>query len=94
MKPIILMFHAASERMPKFRLERTWVENAVRYPDWVEPDPQPGVERRYRVTAELGGRVLRVVCVEEEDHIRVISVFPDRNAKRRYDRQNDPRSRS
>jgi len=84
MKRIDFTFHAAIERMAKFGLKAEWVEKAVRSPDWTELDPQPGVERRFRVTPEYGGRVLRMACVEEKDHIRVVSVFPDRNAKRRH----------
>jgi hypothetical protein len=33
--------------------------------------------------------VLRVVCVEEPDHIRVVTVFFDRNARRPDDREYD-----
>jgi hypothetical protein len=29
----------------------------------------------------LAGRVLRVACVEESDHIRVLSAHPDRDAR-------------
>jgi hypothetical protein len=88
MKPIILTYHAAVERMGELKLEREWVEQAIRTPDWTEPDPRPGIERRFRATPEYGGRVLRVACVEEKDHIRVVSVFPDRNATRRHARKN------
>ncbi len=94
MKPIILTFHAANDRIAKLQLKLEWVEAVIRVPDWIEPDPQSGVERRFKVTPEFEGRVLRVACVEEKDHIRILSVFPDRNATRRHARQNDPRSGS
>jgi hypothetical protein len=67
--------------MDRYGLGEAVVERASWSPDWTAPDPQPGVERRFRATPELGGRVLRVACVEEEDHIRIISVFPDRDAR-------------
>ena len=81
MKPVRLTRHALIDRIQFYALEIAWVERIARDPEWTAPDPQPGVERRFGRVAELGGRVLRVACVEEEDHIRVQSVHPDRNAR-------------
>jgi hypothetical protein len=80
-KPVRLTRHALIDRIEVYGLDVAWVERIARDPEWTGPDPQPGVERRFGRVAELGGRVLRVACVEEEDHIRVLSVHPDRNAR-------------
>lgn len=81
MKPIVLTYHAAFERMLEHGLTRATVETIVRDPTWTEPDPRPGVERRYGLAPELGGKWARVAVVEEPDHIRVLSAFPDRRAR-------------
>ncbi|WP_298744753.1 DUF4258 domain-containing protein [uncultured Brevundimonas sp.] len=80
MKTIILTRHARA-RMAQYGLPEAAVVAAVRHPLWTEPDPRPGVERRFGRPPELDGRVLRVACVEENDHIRVLSAFPDRDAR-------------
>ncbi len=65
-------------------LSLKWVENAIAEPDWTEPDPAgEGIERRFLSIEEFGGRVLRVVCMETVDEIRVITATFDRNARRR-----------
>jgi uncharacterized DUF497 family protein len=59
-----------------------WIEATVRHPDWTSPDPgDDSIERRYRAIPEFGGRILRVVCIETDFSIRVISVLFDRNAR-------------
>jgi hypothetical protein len=80
MKPLRFTNHAIFDRMPLYGLTRE-VEAIVRQPDWVEPDPDDdAVERRFgRPPGFI--RYVRVACVEEEDHIRVLSAFPDRNAR-------------
>jgi hypothetical protein len=82
-KPLIMTEHAQLRgRERRIRLE--WIERAVRTPDWTEPDPgSPLIERRFRAITEFGGRTLRVVCVETEAHIRVITVTFDRSARRK-----------
>jgi len=80
MKPVILTYHAAVERMLEHGLTRTTVERIAREPQWREPDPRPEVERRFGSAPELGGRVVRVAVVEDAAHIRVLSAFPDRRA--------------
>jgi hypothetical protein len=81
MKPLRFTRHALVERMPRYGLTREIVEAIVRQPDWVEQDPDDdAVERRFgRPPGFI--RHVRVACVEEEDHIHVVSVFPDRNAR-------------
>lgn len=81
MKAIRLTRHVTVDRMPLYGLTPEIIEVIVRHPDWTEPDPDdPAVERRFgRPTGWT--RHVRVACVEEEDHIRVLSAFPDRNAR-------------
>jgi hypothetical protein len=80
-KPVRFTRHAWL-RMAQYALPERTVEAIVRTPEWSAPDAAPGVERRFGRSTELGGRTLRVVCVQEEDHIRVLSVFSDRDARR------------
>lgn len=80
MKPIILRRHALA-RMALYGLSEPAVVAVVRRPLWTEPDPRPGIDRRFGQPPELAGRYLRVACVEENDHIRVLSAFPDRDAR-------------
>ncbi len=80
-KKIILTAHARL-RLSERHLPNSWIETTVREPDWTEPDPGGmNVERRFRAIGELGGRILRVVCVETDEVVRVISVMFDRNAR-------------
>lgn len=80
MKPLVLTAHALV-RIRLYGLDMSDVERAARSPDWVEPDPCPGVERRFLAHPSTGRRPLRVAVVEEADHIRVLSAFPDRDAR-------------
>lgn len=80
MKTIILTQHSRS-RMAQYGLSDPAVVAIVRRPLWVESDPRPGIERRFGRPSELDGRILRVACVEESDHIRVLSAHPDRDAR-------------
>ena len=69
-------------RLSERRLPISWIEATIREPDWVEADPRGmNVERRFRAISEHGGRILRVVCVETDAVVRVISVMFDRNAR-------------
>ena len=81
MKPMRYTLEATLRQAGR-NLDPAWIEAAVRSPDWTTPDPEPPKERRYRAIPELGGKVLRVVCVEEDDHVRIVTVFPDRDARR------------
>ena len=81
MKPLVLTYHALIERIRRYGLDMTDVERAVRSPDWIEADlNNPRVERRFLAHPSRGRRALRVAVIEETDHIRVLSAFPDRNA--------------
>ncbi len=72
-------------------LSPAWAEAAVRAPDWTAPDPNdPAVERRFKVIAELDGRVIRVPCVETADEIRALTVLLDRGARRALRRKARP----
>ena len=80
MKPVILTRHALS-RMAQYGVPENVAMEVARDPLWTEPDSRPGIERRFARPPELRGRVLRVACVEESDHIRVLSAHPDRDAR-------------
>ena len=81
-KKIVLTGHART-RLRTRQLKVEWVEDTVHRPDWTALDPKdPNVERRFRAIETFGGRILRVVCVETESTIRVISALFDRNARR------------
>ena len=80
-KPLFLTAHAQDAILER-NLDRNWVEKTVSEPEWHYPDPyRPGVERRFRVIPEFGGRVLRVACLETADEIRILTVFFDRDAR-------------
>jgi len=65
-------------------LERSWIERTVWEPDSVEPDPtRSGVMRAFRAIPERDGRILRVAYVSSHDAVRVLTVFFDRNRRRR-----------
>ena len=82
-KQVTLTAHARA-RLRERDIDPRWVEETVRDPGWIEVDPKErGVERRFRAISQFDGRVLRVVCVETESSIRVISVMFDRNARRK-----------
>ena len=66
--------------MAQYELTEAVVVGTVHRPLWIGPDIRPGVERRFGRPAKLGGRFLRVACVVENEHIRVLSAFPDRDA--------------
>lgn len=82
-KPIVLRLHA-EHALAEREIELSWVERAVREPDWIEVDPQDSaLERRFRAVPEREGRILRVVCAENDDTIVVVTAFLDRRARRR-----------
>jgi Domain of unknown function (DUF4258) len=83
LKPLQFTNHA-QDAMFERELDPTWIERTVRDPEWSRPDPRrPGVERRFRTIPEFGGRVLRVACLETNDEIRIVTVFFDRDARKR-----------
>ena len=82
-KLIVLTQHACDNLRDRC-IDPAWIEATARRPEWRTPDPNDEeVERRFRRIPEAGGRVLRVPVVETDDHIRVITVVFDRNARRR-----------
>ncbi|MEQ1937604.1 DUF4258 domain-containing protein [Mesorhizobium sp. CN5-321] len=81
MKKLILTHHAET-KMHERRIRLEWIERTIRNADWIEPEPRdPSAERRFAPVPEFGGRILRVVCVETESAIRVITVTFDRGAR-------------
>jgi hypothetical protein len=82
-KPLRFTRHA-EDAIVERDLDRTWIDRTVRQPEWSQPDPRrAGVERRFRSIPEFGGRVLRVACFESEAEIRILTVFFDRDARKR-----------
>ncbi len=79
-KPLRYTAHCETvmaERQPVHQ----WVEKTVRHPDWSETDPSgPPVERRFRRIVERDNRIMRVVCLETDAEIRIITAFLDRKA--------------
>lgn len=79
-KPVVFTRHALA-RMQDYSFDQAWVAATVHAPDWCEVDTRIGVERRFKYSHAHGGRAIRVACMEELDHIRILTVFPDRDAK-------------
>ena len=83
MKPVVLTHHAET-KIAERGLQLIWVEQTAREPDWTEPEPDdPQAERRFRAVAAREGRVLRAVCVETKNTIRIITAMFDRGARRK-----------
>jgi hypothetical protein len=81
-KAIKLTAHAEVAAAQR-RIDPSWIESAARSPEGIEPDQVTvGGERRFRSISAHGGRVLRVVCVESDTEIRIVTVFFDRKAKK------------
>lgn len=80
-KTLVLSDHAISS-MSERNLPLEWIEQTVSHPDWTESDPRPDRQRRYRTILEHGNRIMRIVCFETENEIRIITAFFDRKAKR------------
>ena len=84
MKKLVTLTAHAQARLRERDIDPRWIEETVLDPDWIEVEPKErGVERRFREISQFDGRVLRVVCVETESSIRVISMMFDRNARRK-----------
>ena len=81
-KPLVFTKHAQDAIIER-ELKRAWIEEAAYMPEWEDDDPrQVGILRRYRAIPQHGGRVLRVVCLETDDEIRILTAFFDRRAGR------------
>lgn len=80
-KPLHFTLHAETV-MAERQLQKAWIERAVYEPEWREADPSgPLAERRYRRIPECDGKALRVICLETETAIRIITAFLDRKAR-------------
>ncbi len=80
-KPLRYTTHCETV-MAERQIDREWVEQTVRDPDWWALDPSgPPTERRFRRIPQRDNRVLRVVCLESKTEIRIITAFFDRNAR-------------
>ena len=80
----LVLTHHAEAKVAERGLRLSWVEQAARSPLWIEPEPRDAAaERRFAPVDEFGGRILRVVCVETNTTIRVITATFDRNAERK-----------
>jgi uncharacterized DUF497 family protein len=81
-KPLKFTRHAATSAFER-EVSIEWIEKAVFQPEWTMPDPaDPDLERRYATVDDFGGRVLRVVCYENDQEVRIVTLFFDRNARR------------
>jgi Domain of unknown function (DUF4258) len=80
-KKVVLTRHAEL-KLQERHLRLEWIERTARNPLWVEAEPADiSAERRFGRIDEFGGRMLRVVCVETENVIRVITALFDRDAR-------------
>jgi len=81
-KRIALTDHAKIA-MAERGLDLAWIEAAAREPEWTEPEPSdPALRRRFRAVPERAGRILRVVCGEDDATITIVTAFLDRRARR------------
>mgnify|MGYP003381914617 CR=1 FL=1 len=81
-KLVVLTGHAAAA-LNERKLAMSWIEVTAISPNWIEPDVRwPKIERRFRAIPEYENRIMRVVCLETEEEIRIITAFFDRKAKR------------
>ena len=82
LKPLAFTQHAR-DAIDERELQLAWIERTAREPEWATADKDgPGVERRFRSISERGGKILRVVVVEDLTDIRILTAFFDRKAKR------------
>ena len=82
LKSIVYTTHAATGIRER-DIERRWVEQTAREPDWSVKDPSHvEIERRFRSIPEREGRILRVAVVETAEEIRIITAFLDRRARK------------
>lgn len=81
-KAIALTDHA-KVALEERSLDLAWIERTARDPEWTEPEPgDPALERRFRAVPERDGRILRVVCGEDDATITIVTAFLDRRARR------------
>lgn len=81
-KRIVLSNHARTA-ITERALDPAWIERTALQPEWTEPEPSdPALERRFRAVPERDGRILRVVCGEDDATITIVTAFLDRRARR------------
>ncbi|MCO5156513.1 MAG: DUF4258 domain-containing protein [Aquamicrobium sp.] len=80
-KPLVYTKHAG-DAVRERELKREWIEATVHFPEWEEADPRQPIQRRYRTITAHGDRILRVVCLETDAEIRILTAFFDRGARR------------
>jgi len=81
-KKVVFTQHA-EDAIREREIDRDWIVRTAMDPEWRIPDPhRPRIERRFRVIAEFGGRVLRVACFETEAELRIVTVFFDRGTRK------------
>ncbi|MBO0905246.1 DUF4258 domain-containing protein [Jiella sonneratiae] len=82
-KPVVLTRHAQTVQRER-GIDLTWIMRTVEAPEWQENDRQwKGARRLFRSIPEFGGRVLRVVVMEEAAERRILTAFFDRRAGKR-----------
>ena len=80
--PAIVLTAHAEDMLVERNIDRSWVEAAIHSPEALEDDPsQPGALRAFRRVAERDGRYLRVVYIQENDNVRVLTAFFDRGRR-------------
>lgn len=81
-KPLSWSEHA-EDSLGERELERDWIEQTARDPDWTAPDRQhPDRKKRFKAIPAYDNRILRVVVVESPTEIRIVTAFFDRKARR------------
>ena len=80
-KDVVYTAHALTAMRERL-VPKEWVERTVEQPDWIEPDPRdPDAVRHFRAIPEADGRYLRVVLVQTDQNIRIVTAFLDRGAR-------------
>jgi hypothetical protein len=79
-KKVVFTAHALTAMAERDVLPE-WVEQCVRTPQWIEPDPHDAEAIRHFCLIAERGRYLRVVMVETFDSIRIVTAFFDRGAR-------------
>ncbi len=70
----------AAQMLSERNIRPEWVERTISAPASVEEDPiRPDTKRAFLPIQENGNRVLRVVYVEGQDTVRVVTAFFDRS---------------
>ncbi len=72
----------AIEAAERRGIAQRWIENTLRSPTRVMPDPtDPSLMRSFAPVPECGGRILRVVHRMDGDDILIITAHFDRGAQ-------------